>query len=233
MNKKSLIYIIEDEQDLGLLIANSLAKVFFEATCFSCGGEAESAIQMVKPDICIIDLNLPDMDGIDLVKRLQNKQIGLIIVSGRGDLTDRLLGLELGADDYITKPFEPRELVARVQSLQRRMQVQSNPIKNKPQCVYFSGLTYHPATLTLNEGTSIEEKLSRAEADMLFVLLKNPYKILSRDQLLGDNTFPYDRSIDVRISRLRKKIQPDNNKNTLIKTVYGVGYMLATDVEWS
>jgi DNA-binding response OmpR family regulator len=232
MNKKSLIYVIEDEQDLGLLIANSLTKYFFDVTYFSRGSEAQRAIQKTTPDICIVDLNLPDMDGIELVKYLQHKQIGIIIVSGRDGLTDRVLGLELGADDYMTKPFEPRELVARVQSLQRRLQSQTKQTTKKPTCVHFAGLTYHPESLTLNADTEFEETLSRAEADMLFALLKHPYQILSRDSLLGDNAIPYDRSIDVRVSRLRKKIQPDTEKSSLIKTVYGAGYMLTTDVEW-
>jgi|TARA_R110001583_G_C5670283_1_gene410783 DNA-binding response OmpR family regulator len=232
MTKKCLIYIVEDEKDLGTLICNTLNQFYFDTKYFGNGLEAEQNIAAKQPDICIIDLTLPDMDGIDLIRRLQHKNIGMIIVSGRDALTDRVLGLELGADDYITKPFEPRELVARVQSLQRRMQLHEEKPVNKTQYARFSGLTYHPGSLTLNTDTPRQETLSRAEADMLMALLKHPYQILSRDQLLGENTVPYDRSIDVRVSRLRKKIQPENDKNALIKTVYGAGYMLVTEVEW-
>ncbi|TPE48111.1 response regulator transcription factor [Maribrevibacterium harenarium] len=232
MHNKHLIYVIEDEVDLGRLIQTSLSKFFFEVQYFAKGQEALAAISQQKPDICIIDLNLPDMDGIDLVRKLQHKQIGIVIVSGRDALTDRVLGLELGADDYVTKPFEPRELVARVQSLQRRMQLSIEQYSQKPHSAHFAGITFHPDSLTLNADTDQEEKLSRAEADMLLALLKHPYQILSRDQLLGENTVPYDRSIDVRVSRLRKKIQPKGQKQSLIQTVYGAGYMLVTDVEW-
>ncbi|TYL47470.1 response regulator transcription factor [Marinomonas sp. IMCC 4694] len=232
MTKKCLIYIVEDEKDLGTLICNTLNQFYFDTKYFSTGQAAEQGILAKQPDICIVDLTLPDMDGIDLIRRLQYKNIGIIIVSGRDALTDRVLGLELGADDYITKPFEPRELVARVQSLQRRMQTHEEKPAHKAHCARFAGLTYHPGSLTLNADTPTQETLSRAEADMLLALLKHPYQILSRDQLLGENTVPYDRSIDVRVSRLRKKIQPENTKNTLIKTVYGAGYMLVTEVEW-
>ncbi|MBR7890217.1 response regulator transcription factor [Marinomonas sp. A79] len=232
MNKKCLVYVVEDEKDLGTLICNTLNQFYFDTKYFGNGSEAEQNIVTKSPDICIIDLTLPDMDGIDLIRRLQHKNIGIIIVSGRDALTDRVLGLELGADDYITKPFEPRELVARVQSLQRRIQTHDEKPVNTKQYAQFSGFTYHPGSLTLNADTPHQEMLSRAEADMLLALLKNPYQILSRDQLLGENTVPYDRSIDVRVSRLRKKIQPKNDTGTLIKTVYGAGYMLITEVEW-
>lgn len=232
MNKKCLIYVVEDENDLGDLICNILGQFYFDTKYFSNGSEAEQSITSKSPDICIIDLTLPDMDGIDLIRRLQHKNIGIIIVSGRDALADRVLGLELGADDYITKPFEPRELVARVQSLQRRIQTRSEKPVNTQKYAHFSGLTYHPDSMTLNADTPQQETLSRAESDMLMALLKSPFQILSRDQLLGGNTVPYDRSIDVRVSRLRKKIQPESDNNTLIKTVYGAGYMLITEVEW-
>ena len=123
MKNNNLVFVIEDEEDLGRLMSSALENFRYEVRYFSNGVDALVAAPKENPDICIVDLNLPDMDGLELVKQFDAQQRGVIIVSGRDDLTDRVLGLEFGADDYITKPFEPRELVARVQSLLRRLHV--------------------------------------------------------------------------------------------------------------
>lgn len=226
-----LIYVVEDEEDLGQLICSSLTSYRYDVE-YCCNGEQLfAALAKAQPEICIVDLNLPDIDGMQLVRELEQKAIGVIIVSGRDGLTDRVLGLEFGADDYITKPFEPRELVARVQSLHRRIEKQKTQQEQVPKQALFANWCFQPESLSLSrEGQS--ESLSRAEGDMLLALLKHPYQILSRDQLLGENCVPYDRSIDVRMSRLRKKIESDPQHPELIKTVYGAGYMLTTEVKW-
>lgn len=231
---KERIYVVEDEHELGRLICDSLERFRYEARYFSSGKAAAEALARQAPDICIVDLNLPDMDGLELVKQLNQapdkRPTGVIIVSGRDCLTDRVLGLEFGADDYITKPFEPRELVARVQSLLRRLQ--KKPDADTPKEAHFAHWVFQPTSLTLTDDSEQQSSLSRAEGDMLLALLKHPFQILSRDQLLGENCIPYDRSIDVRMSRLRKKIERDPQKPALIKTVYGAGYMLTTEVHW-
>jgi len=227
-----LIYVVEDEIDLGELICSTLATFRYQAKHFSAGIAALEALHKQQPEICIVDLNLPDMDGMELVRQLEDKEIGVIIVSGRDGLTDRVLGLEFGADDYITKPFEPRELVARVQSLLRRMRKQQSNALEQPKLARFANWTFQPDSLSLKHPEKPEESLSRAEGDMLLALLKHPFQILSRDQLLGENCVPYDRSIDVRMSRLRKKIESDPQHPELIKTVYGAGYMFTTEVKW-
>lgn len=231
--KNNMVFVIEDETDLGLLMRSALENFRYEVRYFSNGIDALAAVAKENPDICIVDLNLPDMDGLDLVKQFDAQQRGVIIVSGRDDLTDRVLGLEFGADDYITKPFEPRELVARVQSLLRRLQRSAEADVATCKKAEFAGWTYRPESLELQYSGQKKQSLSRAEGDMLLALLKHPFQILSRDQLLGDNCAPYDRSIDVRMSRLRKKLENSNEETELIKTVYGAGYMLTTAVNWS
>ncbi|MDF2182070.1 response regulator transcription factor [Neptuniibacter sp. CAU 1671] len=232
MDKKALIYVIEDETDLADLVCRSLQNFHFDTCHFETGGAVLPSLAQQRPALCIVDLNLPDMDGIELVKQLQSQNIGIIIVSGRDGVTDRVLGLELGADDYITKPFEPRELVARVQSVLRRLHSVEKEVTPKTHCARFASWCFYPSALSLLPEDGVEETLSRAEGDMLLALLQHPFQILSRDQLLGDNIVPYDRSIDVRMSRLRKKLAGTDGKPELIKTVYGAGYMLMCDVRW-
>lgn len=232
MNTNNLVFVIEDEDDLGQLMCRALENFRYQVRYFANGIDALAAAPMENPAICIVDLNLPDMDGLELVKQFDAQQRGVIIVSGRDDLTDRVLGLEFGADDYITKPFEPRELVARVQSLIRRLQRSADTESGSCKKAEFAGWTYRPDSLDLQYRGDKKQSLSRAEGDMLLALLKHPFQILSRDQLLGDNCTPYDRSIDVRMSRLRKKLEGSDEQSELIKTVYGAGYMLTTAVNW-
>lgn len=227
-----LVFVIEDELDLGQLVCSTLEGFRYQAVHYSSGGEALKQVAQSRPDICIVDLNLPDMDGMELVKQFEEQEIGVIIVSGRDGLTDRVLGLEFGADDYITKPFEPRELVARVQSLSRRLRKMKPEVADRPRTAFFGQWSFQPESLCLKHSDKGDDSLSRAEGDMLLALLKHPYQILSRDQLLGENCVPYDRSIDVRMSRLRKKIESDPQQPELIKTVYGAGYMFTSDVRW-
>ncbi|MBM94817.1 MAG: DNA-binding response regulator [Oceanospirillaceae bacterium] len=232
MSSNDLIYVIDDDQDVCDLISRKLGDFGFNLRSFCTGAHALQAIRREAPKVCIIDLGLPDMDGMALVRELaSHKGIGVLILSGRGSLPDRVMGLELGADDYITKPFEPRELIARVHSLLRRLG-QDQPLTETPKQARFADWRFNPATLTLLRDNGDELTLSAAEGDLLGTLLRTPQQILSRDRLLGDQTIPYDRSIDSRMSRLRKKLESDPREPRIIKTVYGAGYILATAVEW-
>jgi two-component system OmpR family response regulator len=233
MSRRDLIYVVDDERDICDLVCSELEFFGFEMRAFHTGAQALQAVKREPPQLCIVDLGLPDMDGLSLVKALCDTQVGVLILSGRGSLPDRVLGLELGADDYITKPFEPRELVARVHSLLRRIKKDSAPsltcaVKN----ARFADWVFNPATLSLKRDSGEELTLSTAEADLLATLLRAPQQILSRDRLLGEQAIPYDRSIDSRMSRLRKKLEADPKEPRIIKTVYGAGYMLSTPVEW-
>ncbi|GGO79993.1 DNA-binding response regulator [Marinobacterium nitratireducens] len=234
MKHNRLIYVIDDEADICTLVCDELRRFGFETRSFTNGNQAARAIRERLPDLCIVDLGLPDMDGMELVRQICAHQgIGIMILSGRDSTPDRVLGLELGADDYITKPFEPRELVARANSLLRRLSPGDTSAPDTPRQASFAGWTFNPATLTLTRQDGEPEVLSTSEARLLSSLLRAPKQILSREQLLGDHVDPFDRSIDVRMSRIRKKIEQNPKNPCIIKTIYGAGYMLAADVSWS
>ncbi len=239
MSTRKLIYVIEDEADISSLVCRELENFGFDTEAFSTGGQASQAIGNRLPDLCIVDLGLPDMDGMGLVRELcEQHQIGVVILTGRGSLPDRVFGLEVGADDYIIKPFDPRELVARVKSVCRRLESAAVPgeAKSGGSQARFEGWLFNPATLTLTADDGHTEELSSAESELLCVLLKSSKQVLSRDQLMGRlmgrESMPFDRSIDVRMSRIRKKLEADPRNPKIIKTVYGAGYMFVADVDW-
>ncbi|MBC7905205.1 MAG: response regulator transcription factor [Rhodospirillaceae bacterium] len=236
VSRKSL-YLIEDDADIRRLVCEVLEGYGYAVTAFGSGRDARQAIQRDPPDLCIVDLGLPDMDGLTLVRELwEDVRFGVIILSGRAGVSDRVLGLELGADDYIVKPFEPRELVARVNTvIRRREQLVVSAASGPSARARFAEWTFDLGNLTLTATDGRQESLTAAEANLLVALLRAPKRVLSREQLQGPDTdrddFPYDRSIDVRISRIRKKIEGDS-KPRLIKTVYGAGYLFTADVSW-
>lgn len=249
---KPLIYLVDDEQDIRDLISAELSKYDLEVQAFGSGTALQHALEQRLPVLCLIDLGLPDMDGMSLIQNLQNKNVGLIIISGRDSLPDKVLGLEFGADDYISKPFDPRELVARVKSVIRRLSAAQEQLtraraehsldgstgnstepSDPPKRLSFAHWIFEPATLTLIDNQSEpakREMLSAAEADILKIFLAKPQQILARERLIPDHLDPFDRSIDVRISRLRKKLELDHKNPKIIKTVYGAGYMFTPAV---
>lgn len=236
---KKRIYVIDDEPDIRNLVRGALEEFDFEVQTFASGREARQSIRRDPPALCIVDIGLPDMNGLTLVRELwEDVRFGLIILTGRGGISDRVLGLELGADDYIVKPFEPRELVARVSSvIRRREQLLTASTDLGQSRATFGGWTFDVGNLTLVSAVGRHESLTAAEANLLLCFVKSPNRVLSRDQLQGDaetrEEQNYERSIDVRISRLRKKLESDARDPQLIKTVYGAGYLLAADVQWT
>ena len=236
MNQRKLIYVVDDEADICKLVCAELIRYGHEAHAFYTGTQAQYAIKQKQPDLLIMDLGLPDMDGLNLVRQWSHYgDMGVIILSGRNSATDRVLGLELGADDYINKPFDSRELVARANSLLRRItKLASNyQPSTEIKLAKFGNWQFDPNTLTLRHINGQQATLSYSEAELLLSLLKAPRKILSREQLLSErNEASFDRCIDVRMSRIRKKLEHDSTAPRLIKTVYGAGYMLMTEVNW-
>ena len=230
-----LVFIVEDEPDIARLISSSLAEYGFNSETFGTGRALLARARKVQPELAILDLGLPDMDGLQVLRLLQEQHpCAALILTGRDGLTDRVLGLELGADDYLVKPFEPRELVARVRSILRRYQRSASADSaGERSTARFAGWTFDANRHALLAPDGREVPLSAAEAGLLATLLRRPNKILSREQLLGERDVdPFDRSIDVRISRLRRKLDDDPQNPRLIKTVYGAGYLFAVQVEW-
>jgi two-component system, OmpR family, response regulator len=192
--------------------------------------------------LCVVDLGLPDMDGIELMRKITTvSSSGVLILTGRGHTVDRVMGLELGADDYMVKPFEPRELVARVRSILRRRAgggsggagggyAPGHPRRH----ANFLGWSLDCAANILRAADGSEHLLGTAETQVLRAFVERPCQILTREQLIGQRDLsPQDRSIDVRISRLRRKLESDPQNPKIIKTVYGAGYMFSAAVTWT
>jgi two-component system OmpR family response regulator len=233
--KTCLIAVVEDEPLVARTLLQTLHEFGYETEWCRSAAELRRLLQTSSPSLCIIDLGLPDGDGLDLVRNLQaGPQCGVLIVTGRGFLTDRVLGLELGADDYMVKPFEPRELIARVRSILRRYSQSTATAAVSRRIAHFAEWQFEPANLTLMDDKGYREELSAAEGRLLTNLLENPNRILTREQLAGSREIAaFDRSIDVRMSRLRKRLRDDPNHPTLIKTVYGAGYLFTASVKWA
>ncbi len=226
------IHILEDDPLVAGTVARALEEYGFTTRWFRTAGELLVTVARQPPPLVVVDLGLPDRDGMEVVRELrQTADCGILILTGRDILSDRVLGLELGADDYVVKPFEPRELVARIRSILRR---RAQPAAGTARRIaLFEGWRYDPGSFKLAFGDEGEKILGAAEARLLLCFLEKPNRVLSREHLAGStNLGPFDRSIDVRVSRLRKRLNDDMQSPRLIKTVYGAGYVLTVAVRW-
>jgi len=229
------IYVLDDDTDICRLVCNTLREFGFEAAECHTAAALRRLLLVRAPDLCIVDLGLPDADGMDVVRDLQTRfACGVIVLTGRDYLSDRVMGLELGADDYVVKPFEPRELVARVRSVLRRHdKSRSSQLSAHSQHAEFAGWRFRADSNWLVSPSGQEWTLSAGEARMLLQFLRCPNRILDREQLCGDRDLSaLDRGVDVRVSRLRRKLESDPQNPKTIRTVYGAGYLLATEVRW-
>ena len=230
----ALIFVVEDDAAISQLVVAALHEYGFATEAFRSGGALLRRLPTARPALCVVDLGLPDMDGIDLLSQIGALSgCGVLILTGRGHMVDRVMGLELGADDYMVKPFEPRELVARVRSILRRHSGTALAVKQRRHASFLSwSLDCAANILRASDGT--EHLLGSAETQVLRAFLERPHQILTREQLVGQRELSAsDRSIDVRISRLRRKLEGDPQNPQLIKTVYGAGYMFAAVVSWT
>lgn len=228
-----LVTILDDEPEIRRILADALEEAGFRTMGFGRATEFEAAIKSTTPDVCLVDLSLPDRDGLTLVHRLALEQgATVIIISGRAQVQDRVTGLELGADDYIIKPFEPSEVVARIRARLRKDHV----AKPASETASFNGWIAHFDRYTLIDETGTETPFSHAEGEVLRLFLDNPKRLISRaqmqEQLGGAAGESFDRAMDVRISRLRTKLKEDPKNPQLIKTIYGAGYIFLGDVSW-
>ena len=232
MTDAPLIAILDDEPEIRRLLSSALEQAGFRTQSFARATEFEAALRRITPDACLIDLGLPDRDGLALVHRLATQSgAAIIIISGRAQVQDRVTGLELGADDYIIKPFEPAEVVARIRARLRRPAAVAGA---RAQTIRFAGWTadFDRYLLTAPDGS--ETPLSHAEAEVLRMFTDNPRRLITRAQMLealggaaGDS---FDRAMDVRISRLRTKLGEDPKNPRLIKTIYGAGYIFLSEI---
>ncbi|MEO9779098.1 MAG: response regulator transcription factor [Sedimentitalea sp.] len=228
------VTILDDEPEIRQMLGEVLSEAGFRTQSFARAREFEAALKHVTPDVCLVDLSLPDTDGLALVHRLALEQgASVIIISGRAQVQDRVAGLELGADDYITKPFDPTEVVARI-----RARLRSNRATPKSgNTARFNGWTAHFERYTLENADGEETPFSHAEAEVLRLFLDSPKRLISRAQMQeslgGAAGESFDRAMDVRISRLRTKLGEDPKNPRLIKTIYGAGYIFLGDVAWS
>lgn len=230
---KPLIAILDDEPQIRLMLSEALTEAGFRTAAFARATEFEAALRSATPDVCLVDLGLPDRDGLAVVHRLALESgASIIIISGRAQVQDRVTGLELGADDYIIKPFDPAEVVARVRA--RLRDGKSRPTQS--DTARFEGWTAHFDRYVLANDSGEEVSFSHAEGEVLRLFLDSPKRLISRHQMQealgGAAGESFDRAMDVRVSRLRTKLREDPKNPRLIKTIYGAGYIFLGDVSW-
>lgn len=229
------ILIVDDDVQIRHLLSDYLADFGMSVVAVGDGKEMKEELENRTFNLVILDLMLPGEDGISLCRNLRaNSDIPILMLTARGESMDRVVGLEVGADDYMVKPFEPRELVARINSILRRFQAGHEASKEPIESITFMGWRLNHVLRQLVSPQNMIIPLSNAEFRLLNVFLEHPNRVLSRDFLLdqarGRNMELFDRSIDLLVSRLRQKIQDDPRSPSLIKTVRGEGYIFDTKV---
>ena len=237
MNTPDHVLIVDDDAEIRSLLREYLEKNGYRVTAAADGRGMWSALDAGSADIIVLDLMLPGDDGLTLCRNLRARsEIPVIMLTARGEETDRIVGLEMGADDYLAKPFNPRELLARIKSILRR--ARSLPENLQPEAVRqfkFAGWTLDADTRNLLSPDGVVVVLSGTEFKLLRIFLAHPNRVLNRDQLidlmLSRDASPFDRSIDVQVSRLRHRLGEHPKDPLIIKTVRGEGYVLSVPVE--
>ncbi|WP_019657375.1 winged helix-turn-helix domain-containing protein [Variovorax atrisoli] len=233
------IVVLDDEIDITQLLANYLQGHGFRVTQVHEGRALMALMESDPADLVLLDLGLPGEDGFSIARRMRESwHCGLVIVTGRGDAVDKVVGLEVGADDYVTKPFDLRELAARVKAVLRRlapaMPTAPAAASASPDKLCFAGWQLDTAARSLTNPRGEPVTLTGGEFDLLQAFARHPGRVLSRDFLLeqtrGREAAPFDRTIDVQVGRLRKKIEADAEDPQLIKSVRGAGYILVPPV---
>ena len=230
------VLLVEDDDGMRVLVTRILRESGFRVTGCRGGAEMWSFLPGLAVDLVLLDVMLPGASGFDLLRALRARgTVPVIMLSARNEEADRVLGLELGADDYVAKPFGRPELLARIRAVLRRTSIAPIPATARAEVMTFAGwrLDLRSRVLTDPEGAAVD--LSGAEHDLLLVFLEHPGRVLGREQILemsrGRLSSPSDRSVDTLVSRLRRKLEPPAGVAPVIKTVRGSGYMLAAKVE--
>lgn len=230
------VLVVDDDADITALVSRYLGSHGCRVSTASNGAQLRAFLVDQPIDLILLDLGLPDEDGLVLLRHLQSHWHGpVIVISGRGESVERVVGLELGADDYVTKPFDFRELLARIRAVLRRAQPEPAPaLPAFNGAVTFDGLHLEHSSRCLTDREGREVVLTSGEFELLQAMLELPNQVLTRDQLMncmhGRDAGPFDRAIDVQIGRLRRKIEIDAAHPRLIKSVRGAGYVFAATV---
>ncbi|HET7675648.1 MAG TPA: response regulator [Gammaproteobacteria bacterium] len=239
MGETDHILVVDDDAEIRSLLGTYLRKNGFRVSVAANGREMRTALETAAPDLIVLDLMLPGEDGLALCRDLRSRSddVPIIMLTARGEDVDRILGLEMGADDYLPKPFNPRELLARINGVLRRARsLPPQPRGDVPAgMLRFAGWTLDTVARELLSPDGVVVPLSGGEYRLLRVFLEHPNRILNRDQLMdltrGREAAPFDRSIDVQISRLRTALGEDARNPQILKTVRNEGYILAAPVE--
>jgi two-component system OmpR family response regulator len=237
MTDRPHLVIVDDDREIRTLLSQYLEKHDFRTTAVAEGKEMRRVMERSRVDLVVLDLMLPGEDGLSICRELRTRsQIPIIMLTARGEDVDRIVGLELGADDYLPKPFNPRELLGRIRAVLRRTaHAPRDPSPETVRAFTFSNWKLDTTTRTLTDTDGKEVALSGAEYRLLAVLLSAANRVLSRAQLTellrGREADPFDRSIDVRVSRLRQILGDDARAPQIIKTVYGEGYVVGVPVQ--
>jgi two-component system, OmpR family, response regulator len=239
MSDNGHILVVDDQKEICDVVQEYLTGEGYRVSTAHDGSGMRRVLGQHHIDLVILDLMLPGEDGLTLARSLRNESgIGIIILTGRGETVDRIIGLEMGADDYLPKPFHLRELLARVKSVLRRVQSRvgepGQPVRTNAR---FAGWSLDLSSRELLSPAGQQVRLTTGEFDLLAAFVNNPNQVLSRDRLLdlarNREAGPFDRTIDVQVGRLRRKLEDDPQNPNLIKTVRGSGYIFTPTVEFS
>ena len=229
----SHLLVVDDDSETRELLSLYLGQQGFDVAVVEDGKAMDAWLADNTTDLVILDLMLPGEDGLSIARRLQSDyRLPIVMISARGEELDRIVGLEVGADDYLPKPFNPRELLARVRAVLRRSSPAAEASPSADACFRFGDFRFDDQKRLLYRGSE-EVELSKAEFDLLQVFIGHPNRVLSRDLIMdllsGGDRDPFDRSIDVRVTRLRHKIEDDPSNPRLIRTVWGIGYQFTPE----
>lgn len=229
------LLLVDDEAALREPLAEYLSRQGFNVSEAESAAAARSVLREQTPELVLLDIMMPGEDGLSLCRHLvETRDIPVIFLTARGEATDRIVGLEIGADDYVVKPFEPRELVARIRSVLRRAG-RAGGQQAENEVFVFEGWSLDPLKRKLTDPEGAVVAISSAEFRLLMAFLEHPRQVLDRDRLLdmvqGREAHLFDRAVDNQVSRLRRKVEADSRNPELIQTVWGGGYMFAADVK--
>ncbi len=233
MSSSHHVVIVDDEDVTRAKLAGYVEAAGHRVTEVADGTEMRQVLARDPADLILLDINLPGEDGLDLTREVRSgSDVGIILVTGRTDEVDRIIGLEIGADDYVTKPFVPRELLARIKALLRRV---GNSITIEQPLKRFSGWSFDTRTRRLISPSGERQNLTRAEYELLHAFVERPNMVLTRERLLNLITHrswdPSDRTVDVLVRRLRQKIEKDPKHPEIIVTAHGEGYVFAAEID--